>query len=440
MSSYVVWGYRERPSSAENGGAGKYVNPMLATDNNWASECVNRDGVGIEERISPVRITYMIDHLSSFEGGGEQALLKIIRNLPRHRFQPSIVTFRVQPRTGEILRQLECPLHVFPIRRTYGWTGLNAALRIRSLFRVSKPDIVHTFFESSNTWGGLVTKLSFGPLLVSSRRDMGILQSPKHRIAYKLVNILSDGVLAVSRAARQACLENEGVSPRKVFTIYNGTELARADFTEGEDSFRARLGLNGASHIVTTVANIRRVKGLETFIKAAAIVRRRFESVLFVIAGWPNEKPYFEELQLLVKDLGLENNVSFLGKLDDVVPLLKQSDVFCLLSRSEGFSNALLEAMACRLPCVVTRAGGNEEAITDGENGLVVAIDDPMAAASRVIDLLETPGHAREMGQKARRTVESRFTVEIMIDRLVEFYDGLLKSKRASSGNGRLPA
>jgi glycosyltransferase involved in cell wall biosynthesis len=374
-----------------------------------------------------IRVTYMIDHLFEVEGGGEQALLRILRHLPRRRFRPSVVTFIIKPRTREILRQLECPLYVFPVRRTYGWTGLNAAWRIRNLFRTEKPDIVHTFFETSNTWGGLVTKLSFGPVLVSSRRDMGILQAPKHRMAYKLVNMLSDRVQAVSGEVRRACIEREGITPRKVCTVYNGIDLAGIDHTEAGGSLRAGPGLNRPSHIVTTVANIRRVKGLDTFVRAADIVRRRFESVLFLVVGAPNEQPHFQELQLLVRDLGLERNVAFLGKVDDVVPLLKQSDVFCLLSRSEGFSNALLEAMACGLPCVVTRVGGSPEAIREGENGYLVPTDDAITVASRVITLLETPEKADHFGRLARKTVEDNFTINHMLDQLTTLYNDVLR-------------
>ena len=193
---------------------------------------------------------------------------------------------------------------------------------------------------------------------------------------------------------------------------------------------KLKYGLGSASHIVTTVANIREVKGLDTLLRTADIVRRRFESVLFVIVGHSNDRPHFSELQQLVKDLGLERNVRFLGPLEDVFSLLKISDVFCLLSRSEGFSNALLEAMACELPCVATRVGGNPEAITDGEDGFLVPSENPEAAANQVVKLLEKPEYAKRIGREARKTVESNFTVKIMIEQLTALYDKLLEPSR----------
>jgi glycosyltransferase involved in cell wall biosynthesis len=106
--------------------------------------------------------------------------------------------------------------------------------------------------------------------------------------------------------------------------------------------------------------------------------------------------------------------------------VLKNVDVFCLLSRSEGFSNALLEAMACGVPGIATRVGGNPEAITDGLNGYLVHPGDAEQAAARILDLLEDPASAERMGRVARRTVESRFTIQVMVERLMALYDGLI--------------
>lgn len=376
-------------------------------------------------RLGPVRIIYIIDHLCNIRAGGELALLRILRHLPRDRFQPSVVTFAVKPRSVQLLQELECPLYVFPIERTYDWRAFKEALRLRSLLTIERPNIVHTFFETSNIWGGLITKLSFGPKLISSRRDMGVLRLTKHRLAYKLINALSDRVLAVSEEVSRLCIEQDRVAAEKVFVVYNGVDLDLVDRCEDAPGARRNLGLDGASHIVTAVANIRRIKGLDVFIKAAAILRSDFTSAAFVIAGCPNEPQYFTELKQLVVDLGLQDNVFFLGEVEDIFPLLKVSDAFCLLSRSEGFSNALLEAMACRLPCVATRVGGNAEAITDGHNGYLVPVEDYQSAADRLRLLLESPELAMHMGREARKTIESRFTTEHMIRQLTQCYLGL---------------
>lgn len=383
-------------------------------------------GRGSKSPSVPARVIYVIDSLRELQGGGEQALLRTIRHLPRDRFEPSVVTFDVIPRAREILSDLECPLHYFPMRRTYDWKGFRAALAINALFRAQKPAIVHTIFETSNTWGGLIAKLGSDALLVSSRRDMGILRSTKHNIAYKLIDRLSDGIHVVSEAVRKRCIETEHIDQDKVVTVYNGVDLALANSMVGGNPLKEEFGLSGASHIVASIANVRRVKGLDTLLETADIVRRSFPSVMFAIVGRTSEPQHFNDLQRLVKDLGLESNVRFLGELEGVFPLLKIADAFCLLSRSEGFCNALLEAMACKLPCIVTAVGGNPEAVEDGENGFLVPIEDPAAAARRIIGLFQRPEYAKEIGRKAHGTVESRFEITMMVDHLTSFYDFLL--------------
>jgi L-malate glycosyltransferase len=82
--------------------------------------------------------------------------------------------------------------------------------------------------------------------------------------------------------------------------------------------------------------------------------------------------------------------------------------------------------MACRLPCVATRTGGNAEAIADGQNGYLVAVEDAEAAAHRVRLILESQELAIRLGQEARKTIESRFTAEHMIGQLTQCYMDLL--------------
>jgi glycosyltransferase involved in cell wall biosynthesis len=105
------------------------------------------------------------------------------------------------------------------------------------------------------------------------------------------------------------------------------------------------------------------------------------------------------------------------------------STAFCLLSRSEGFCNALLEAMACGVPSVVTRVGGNPEAITDGENGFLVPVDDDAAAADRLLCLLLNPERASLLGDSGRNSVQARFSADAMIKKLVSVYRDLLAER-----------
>jgi glycosyltransferase involved in cell wall biosynthesis len=370
-------------------------------------------------------VMYMVDRLY-LQGGGEEALLRIVKTLPRDRFRISLVTFAANPEAARMVREWGADMHILPMRRVYDWNGFRTALELRRLMRSSHVDIVHTFFETSNTWGALVAKLSQVPVLVSSRRDMGILRLPKHHLAYKVINPFCDGFVAVSDGVRDFCIATEGLDPKRIFTVHNGVDLARIDAAEGVAALKARLGLPEGAPVVATVANIRKIKGLDTLLRAAAMVRREFPNVQFLVAGSCLEPDYFNELKAEVKEFGLTENVKFLGHFSEVFALLKLSHVFCLLSRTEGFSNAILEAMASSLPCVVTRVGGNAEAIDDGKNGFLLAPEDAVGAARRISALLRNPAEAQRIGRAARTMVEQEFTSAKMVEELAHLYESLL--------------
>ena len=221
---------------------------------------------------------YVIDRLY-IQGGGEEALIRTVQNLARDRFRISLVTFDANPDAARTVREAGVDLHIMPMRRVYDWNGMRNALELRRLIRSRDVDIVHTFFETANTWGALVAKWTGVPLLISSRRDMGILRLRKHHIAYNLLNRICDGFLAVSDEVRDFCIQTEDLDPRKVFTVHNGVELSRIDASDGAARLNTTLSLHSEVPVVTTVANIRRIKGLDTLVQAAAMAPARNVSV-----------------------------------------------------------------------------------------------------------------------------------------------------------------
>jgi len=358
-------------------------------------------------------------------GGGETNLLKVAELMPPELVRCSIATFRIKP---EIRQSITVPVYVFPWKRFFHLDAWKAAVALRKLIRMEKVDIVQTYFETSNLWGGLVAKLS-GALLLSSRRDMGILRKNRHALAYRVVNRLSDRVLAVSEEVKRFCVDAEQINPNKVSVVHNGVDLNEIAAGDSDVNLFADADWAKAPHIVTCVANIRRVKGIDVLIRTAQRVCRELPSTVFVVAGSLWDRNYTEEMQAMVCSLNLEKNVKLLGFVENPIPLLKMSNAFCLLSRSEGFSNALLEAMACGVPSVVTRVGGNPEAITDGENGFLVSVEDDAAAAEKLLALLRDPERAAEIGKNGRISVQTRFSADVMIQRLVDVYRDLLAER-----------
>jgi glycosyltransferase involved in cell wall biosynthesis len=353
-------------------------------------------------------------------GGGEGNLLKLVELLPGEQIRCSVATFRIR---AEIQKSIAAPVYVFPWRRVYHWSAWRAAFALCRLIRRERVDIVQTYFETSNLWGGIVAKLS-GAALLSSRRDMGILRKKKHELAYKFVNRIADRVLAVSEEVKRFCIEQEGIDPKKISVVYNGVDLRK--LAPGGGNPFAGAEWAKAPQIITCVANLRRIKGIDVLLRCAQRVCREFPDAVFVVAGSMYDREYSAEIQQMVRSMGLDRNIKLPGFVEDPVPLLRMSHAFCLLSRSEGFSNALLEAMACGVPSVVTRVGGNPEAIQDGVNGFLVASEDDQAAAERLLLLLRDRARSIEIGEAGRNTVHTRFSAETMISELLEIYQSLM--------------
>jgi glycosyltransferase involved in cell wall biosynthesis len=363
-------------------------------------------------------VLLVLDQFPKTLGGGERIALRLAALLPDYGFRVSILTFFIHPESA-VLRSAPCPVYLLPMQRTYDLTALRAAFAFSNLLAKQQVRIVQTFFESSDIWAGFVTKAMSHAKLIWSRRDMGILRERKHRIAYRLMAGLPDAVFAVSEQVRRYSIDVDRIDPARVETIYNGLDLA--DW----GSIAARAQSQSATHVVT-VGNIRRVKGHDIFIRAAASIAPKFPNASFSIAGDVLEPEYFAELQQLVQDLGLAGRFHFAGGVADLRDYLSHADIFVLPSRSEGFSNAIVEAMAASLPVVATGVGGNAEAVVDGVTGFIVPAEDPAALAAAIARLLSDPSQAQAMGAAGRARASATFTTEAMMQRVVATYNRLL--------------
>jgi glycosyltransferase involved in cell wall biosynthesis len=231
-----------------------------------------------------------------------------------------------------------------------------------------------------------------------------------------------DRVFAVSEQVRRHCIEVDGIDPSRVQTVYNGLDLA-------DWNTASRWVERAGESVVATVGNIRRVKGHDVFIRAAASVAEKFPHASFRIAGDVLEPEYFAELQKLVSELKLDGRFHFVGGVTDLREYLSAAEVFVLPSRSEGFSNAIVEAMAAALPVVATNVGGNAEAVQDGVSGIIVPPEDSAALAAAIISLLSDTTKAKQMGVEGKRLAAERFTTDAMMSQITSVYASLLRGE-----------
>jgi glycosyltransferase involved in cell wall biosynthesis len=130
-------------------------------------------------------------------------------------------------------------------------------------------------------------------------------------------------------------------------------------------------------------------------------------------------------IETLLAETGLADQVWLAGARDDVPALMAAMDLFVLPSLAEGISNTILEAMACGLPVVATRVGGNAELVVEGRTGALVERANPAAMAAALAGYVHDPERRREHGAAARQRIEEGFSLAGMVARYTDLYDEL---------------
>ncbi len=365
-------------------------------------------------------ILLVLDQFPKVLGGGERIALRTAGLLQEAGFRVSLLTFAIHPECAALASTPPpCPLYLLPLTKTYDLAACKAALQLGRFLRAEKVRIVQTFFESSDLWAGVVTKIFSSAALIWSRRDMGILRGRKHQIAYRLLARLPDRVFAVSERVRRHAIEVDRIPADRVLTIHNGLDLEAWPAREIHSS-------PSSGFTVVSLGNIRPVKGHDVLVEAAALVLRRLPETTFRVIGEILDDAFFQQLETRLGELGIADRFHFVGGLTDPAPLLLVADVFVLPSRSEGFSNAILEAMAASLPVVATSVGGNAEAVEQGRSGFIVPPEDASALAAAILQLLQSPVLLGRMSRASRSRLEAVFTSQAMLGKILACYRELL--------------
>ena len=188
----------------------------------------------------------------------------------------------------------------------------------------------------------------------------------------------------------------------------------------------------GAAPVIGTVANINRIKGLETLIRAAAAVKLRIPDLRVVVIGpvYPNQQTLHAELGELARSLGLSDSIEWVGGRADVRPLLGRFDVYVCSSLAESSPVSVWEAMSMARPVVSTDVGDVSLHLTDGESGFIVPVGDDAAMADRIGALLADEALRKRFGARARETVIREFSPAKIADKTLALYQRVLDAWR----------
>ncbi len=301
-----------------------------------------------------------------------------------------------------------------------------------STARRRRYDIVDAWLHPTDFLAALSRPLTGIEVVAAARRDRfpRVKVGPMTRPLYATVNRLTDVVVANSDVVASDVVREQRMSPSRVRVIRAGVDLPGAFSAAERRAHRGALGAIDGDFVVGCVGNFRSMKRQDLLIDAFASLLPKHPNLRLVLVGDGDLRPLIEQQ---IDGLGIGNRVVLTGSVSDLPPLYDAFDMFVQASNSEGLPNVLLEASASGLPIVATAAGGSVEVVRDGENGLLVPLDDLQRLAAAMRQLIDDAELRRRFGAAAREFVEQNYGNERFVREYAALYRGLLLAKRAPS-------
>lgn len=374
-------------------------------------------------------------------GGLENGLINIINRTPPDRYRHVIICLT---NADDFANRITLPgVQVIQLHKPAG-QNFRVFWDLWKTLRILRPDIVHTRNLASLEMQ-LVTLLMPGIKRVHGEhgRDIHDLDgtNKKYNLLRKAMQPFVHRYIAVSRDLLQWLKHTLAIPEKKLRQIYNGVDAGK--FSPRQDD--AQLGdlappglLPENAVVVGTVGRLAEVKNQQLLIEAVGYLYTKRPilrgTLRLVLVGDGPLKPQLVER---VKQLGLSDVVWFSGDRSDVPALMQLMDIFILPSLAEGISNTLLEAMASGLPVIATSVGGNVELVEEGVNGRLVPVNNVVAMADALAELVDDPTLRQSMGEKGLALVRTTFNWEKTVADYLAVYDTLLGVDSAPLNSNR---
>jgi len=301
---------------------------------------------------------------------------------------------------------------------------LALAVRMHEVVLAHRLEILHCHYAIPHATSAWIAR----EMLRKQRQDVKVIttlhgtditlvgQDPSFNAITKFSIERSDSLTAVSEYLRKETYNAFGCTACDVKVIHNFIDPDEYNRERYAPTLKDRLGSNHP--IFMHISNFRQVKRVRDIVGIFAKVNAEFPSRLVMIGDGPERVAAEDE----TRRLGVEASVSFLGKIDDIAPLLASADIFLLPSETESFGLSALEALASCVPVVCTRVGGLPEVVRDGETGFLFDVGDVDGMARVSLDLLRDPERWQQMSKLAAADARARFSEEQIVTQYEHMY------------------
>ena len=304
---------------------------------------------------------------------------------------------------------------------------LSLAVKMLEVFESESLDILHVHYAIPHSVSALLARQMAAPrrlpfITTLHGTDITLVGNNPNFLPITRYSIeQSDGVTSISHYLYRRTLEEFAVKhPIEIIPNFVNCDLY---CRKANPALRAEWAPDGEP-ILMHLSNFRPVKRILDAIEIFVMVRGKMPAKLVMIGDGPDRAP----AEALARRRGVEKDVLFLGKQNEIREKLGQADLFLLPSELESFGLAALEAMACEVPVIATNAGGVPEVVEHGVDGYLVEPGDVTSAAQYAIEILSRADRGREMGKLARANAKKKFCANDVIPLYERYYERVLES------------
>lgn len=350
-------------------------------------------------------------------GGLEKLVLDLARKIDRQSFQISVCCFSRNGQLRDEFQKIDVPVFTVEKKDKVDWM---MPLRLRSLFKQERPDVIHTHNIDPYLYGTLAAKMSGVRAVIHTEHSNIPMNKWWLARAERFLSWMSHKIVADSKKVGNFLVKQQNIPPQHILVIYNGVDMDKFKREMSVIEKKATLGINSSTKVIICVANLLPVKNHKMLLRAFRRVLDVFPDIVLLLAG---DGKCRVELEAMSKELNLSDNALFLGRRNDIPELVSTADVFALSSVSEGLPISVLEALAAGKPVVITDVGGNSEIIQDGiTGGYLVTAGDAEGMAERIIELLSDRQKALELGAHGGKRIEEKFSLVNMVEQYQQLY------------------
>ena len=363
-------------------------------------------------------------------GGAERQLVLLAEHLPRDRFEVNFVLLGgwtdnadLAVAAGANVRALgashrrSTPMPIFVLKVA------GRALEYVRICRHERFDIVDAWLYMSYGLAAVTRPLARVPVLITGRRSLSAFKSsfgPLERAIDAIARRGADVIVANSGAVADDVSRREGVPRASIRVIRNGVRIPEPMTDAARSGLRRSWGAQPGDFVIGCVGSMKRGKGQDRVVDLLPDVVAADPTARLVLVGGG---PLREAIEARIAALGLTNRVVLTGDVPDARPLYGAFDLLVSASDAEGLPNAVLEAAAAGIGIVATAAGGTGEILTDGIEGILVAVPDDASLRAGVIRLAGDAALRQRLGGAARERAATAFSIERFVGETAALYE-----------------